>query len=52
MSEELRELMREVDVDRSDYIREAMRRKVREERAKQVSTEVLVKWIREEREAR
>jgi len=64
--EELRELMRQVDVDWSEYLREAIKAKVREElarkasnkldeiraRAKEVPTEVLVKWLREERERR
>ena len=59
--EELRRLMRELDVDWGEYLREAIRVKVREELAKRVSrrldeirssakrisTEVLVEWIRE-----
>lgn len=61
--EELRRLMRELDVDWEEYFREAIRAKVREElakrasrrldeirsSAKRISTEVLVEWIREER---
>lgn len=64
--EELRELMRRVKVDWSKYLREAITAKIREElakeaskklddirsRAKNVSTDALVKWIREERESR
>ena len=64
--EELRESMRRVKVDWSKYLREAITAKIREElakeaskklddirsRAKNVSTDVLVKWIREERENR
>ena len=64
--EELRELMRRVKVDWSEYLREAIKAKIREElareaaekldkiksRAKEVPTEVLVRWLREEREKR
>ena len=64
--EELRELMRRVKVDWSEYLREAIRAKIREELAKEacekldeirgragkVPTNVLVKWIREERESK
>ena len=64
--EELRELMRRVKVDWSEYLREAIRAKIREELAKEagekldeirgragkVPTDVLVKWIREERESK
>jgi len=64
--EELRELMRQVNVNWSEYIKEAIKVKIREEfakeaskkldeiqaRAKRVSTEVIVKWLREERERR
>jgi len=63
--EELREMMRRVKVDWSEYLREAIRAKIREELAKEASekldeirgkagdvpTDVLVKWIREERES-
>ena len=64
--EELREMMRRVKVDWSEYLREAIRAKIREELAKEASekldeirgregkvpTNVLVKWIREERESK
>jgi len=64
--EELREMMRRVKVDWSEYLREAIRAKIREELAKEASekldeirgkagkvpTNVLVKWIREERKSR
>lgn len=60
---ELREQMRRVDVDWSDYLRRAIEAKVRAEisrnamrvldeirgRASEVPTEELVRWIREER---
>jgi len=63
---ELRELMRQMDVNWSEYLREAIKAKVRGElakeaskkldeiqaKAKKVPTEVLVKWLREERERR
>lgn len=61
---ELRELMRRLDVNWSEYLREAIEAKVRMEtakmaarrlhdirgRAREVPTEDLVKWIREDRE--
>ncbi|MCD6535841.1 MAG: hypothetical protein J7K49_02260 [Thaumarchaeota archaeon] len=64
--EELRELMRRVKVDWSEYLREVIKAKIREELAKEaaekldeikgragkVPTEVLVRWLREERENR
>ena len=64
--EELRELMRRVKVDWSEYLREVIKAKIREELAKEaaekldeikgragkVPTEVLVRWLREEREKR
>ncbi len=64
--EELRDLMRRLDVDWSQYLREAIMAKVREELAKEASrrldeirgragevpTELIVKWLREERERR
>ncbi|MGC8912102.1 MAG: hypothetical protein ACP5K8_08500 [Nitrososphaeria archaeon] len=64
--EELRELMRRVKVDWSEYLREAIRAKVRAELAREaaekldeirrrvgrVPTEVLIGWLREERERR
>jgi len=64
--EELREMMRRVKVDWSEYLREAIRAKIREELAKEASekldeirgkagkvpTNVLVKWIREEKKSR
>ena len=64
--EELRELMRRVKVDWSEYLREAIKAKIREElakeaaekldeiksRTKEVPTEVLVRWLREERKSR
>jgi len=64
--EELKELMQHVNVNWSEYLREAIKAKIREElakeasekldeiqaRAKKVPTEVLVKWLREERERR
>ncbi|MGB9717826.1 MAG: hypothetical protein ACPL4E_05225 [Thermoproteota archaeon] len=64
--EELRERMRRVKVDWSEYLREAISAKIREElareaaekldeirrRARRVPTEVLVGWLREERERR
>ena len=63
---ELREQMRRVNIDWSEYLREAIRAKIREElareaakkldeirqRARKVPTEVLVGWLREERERR
>ena len=63
--EELREMMRRVKVDWSEYLREAIRAKIREELAKEASekldeirgkagdvpTDVLVEWIRAERES-
>ena len=63
--EEVRELMRRVNVDWSRYLREAIKAKIEEElakeaaekldeikgRAEEVPTEVLVKWLREERES-
>ncbi len=62
--EELRELMRRININWSEYLREVIEAKVREElakeasreldeiraRARRVPTEVIVKWIREERE--
>lgn len=62
--EELRDLMRKVDVNWSEYLRSVIEGKVRAELAKkslekldevrkrtrEVSTEELVKWIREDRE--
>ena len=64
--EELRELMRRVKVDWSEYLREVIKAKIKEElakeaaekldeikgRARKVPTEVLVRWLREERENR
>jgi len=64
--EELRELMRRVKVDWSEYLREVIKAKIKEElakeaaekldeikgRARKVPTEVLVRWLREEREKR
>jgi len=64
--EELRELMRQVNVNWSEYLREAIKAKIREElakeaskkldeikaRAERVPTEVVVRWLREERERR
>jgi ubiquinone biosynthesis protein UbiJ len=64
--EELREQMRKVKTDWGEYLRETIRAKVREEMAKEaaerleairrrvkaVPTEVLVAWLREEREGR
>ena len=64
--EELRELMRRVKVDWSEYLREVIKAKIKEELAKEaaekldeikgragkVPTEVLVRWLREEREKR
>ena len=64
--EELRELMRRVKVDWSEYLREVIKAKIKEElakeaaekldeikgRAKEVPTEVLVRWLREERKSR
>ena len=63
---ELRELMRRVNVNWGDYLRSAIEAKVKEELAKQasfkldeiksrskpISTEVLVRWIREERRSK
>jgi len=62
--EEIRELMRKVDVNWSEYLREAIETKIRvemakdavrrldeiRERAGKVPTEELVRWIREDRE--
>ena len=62
--EELRELMKRININWSEYLREVIEAKVREElakeasreldeiraRARRVPTEVIVKWIREERE--
>jgi len=64
--EELRELMRRVKVDWSEYLRKVIKAKIKEElakeaaekldeiksRARKVPTEVLVRWLREERESR
>ena len=60
--EELRELMRRVKVDWSEYLREVIKAKIKEElakeldeikgRARNVPTEVLVRWLREEKEKR
>lgn len=64
VSGELKEKMRRVRVNWSEYIREAIQRKVEEQRvkaasvkidevrkrAKSVSTDELVSWIREDRE--
>ena len=64
--EELRELMRRVKVDWSEYLREVIKAKIKEELAKEaaeeldeikgkarkVPTEALVRWLREERESR
>jgi len=64
--EELRELMRKVNVNWSEYLREVIRARIREELAKKASkkldeiqaravrvlTEVVVRWLREERERR
>jgi len=64
--EELRELMRCVKVDWSEYLREMIKAKIKEElakeaaeeldkikgRARKVPTEALVRWLREERESR
>ena len=64
--EELRELMRRVKVDWSEYLRKVIKAKIKEElakeaaekldeikgRARNVPTEVLVRWLREERENR
>ena len=64
--EELRELMRRVKVDWSEYLREVIKAKIKEElakeaaekldeikgRARKVPTEALVRWLREERESR
>ena len=61
---EIRELMRKVDVNWSEYLREAIEIKIRvemakdatrrldeiRERAGKVPTEELVRWIREDRE--
>ena len=61
---EIRELMRKVDVNWSEYLREAIETKIRvemakdaarrldeiRERAGKVPTEELVRWIREDRE--
>jgi len=63
VSEETRELMKKVDVNWSEYLREAIEAKIRGERAKnaagrldeirkrarKVSTEEIVRWIREDR---
>ena len=62
--EEIRKLMRKVDVNWSEYLREAIEIKIRvemakdatrrldeiRERAGKVPTEELVRWIREDRE--
>lgn len=62
--EEIRKLMRSVDVNWSEYLRDAIERKIRLEiamnaakeldeirkRASKVPTEEIVKWIREDRE--
>jgi len=62
--EEIRELMRRVDVNWSEYLREAIEAKIRaelakdaarrldeiRERAGKVPTEEIVRWIREDRE--
>ena len=62
--EEIRELMRRVDVNWSEYLREAIEAKIRAEmardaarrldeirgRAGKVPTEEIVRWIREDRE--
>lgn len=64
VSSELKEKMRRVGVNWSEYIREAIQRKIEEQRmksasakidevrrrAKPVSTDELVSWIREDRE--
>ncbi|PLJ78210.1 MAG: hypothetical protein B7L53_01850 [Thermofilum sp. NZ13] len=64
--EELRELMRQVNVNWSEYLREVIKARIREELAKEASkkldeiqaravrvpTEVVVRWLREERERR
>ena len=64
VSSELKERMRRVRVNWSEYIREAIQRKIEEQRvkaasakidevrkrAKPVPTDELVSWIREERE--
>ena len=62
--EEIRELMRKVDVNWSEYLRETIEAKIRAEMAKdparrldeirrragKVPTEEIVRWIREDRE--
>jgi len=62
--EELRNLMKKVDVNWSEYLREVIETKIRMEMAKdavrrldeirgragKISTEEIVKWIREDRE--
>ena len=62
--EEIRKLMRKVDVNWSEYLREAIETKIRAELAKdaarrldeirertgKVPTEEIVRWIREDRE--
>ena len=60
--EELRDLMRRVKVDWSEYLRKVIKAKIKEElakeldeikgRARNVPTEVLVRWLREEKEKR
>ena len=64
--EELRKLMLRVKVNWSEYLREAIKAKIKEElakevaekldeiksRTKEVPTEVLVRWLREERKSR
>jgi len=64
--EELRESMRQVDVNWSEYLREVIKARIREElakeaskkldeiqaRAEKVPTEVVVRWLREGRERR
>jgi len=64
--EELRGLMRRVNVNWSEYLREVIKARIREElakeaskkldeiqaRAEKVPTEVVVRWLREGRERR
>jgi len=64
VSDELKEKMRQVRVNWSEYIRDAIRKKIEEQkvkaasdkldevrkRAKPVPTDELVSWIREDRE--
>jgi len=64
VADELKEKMKQVRVNWSEYIREAIRKKIEEQkvkaasakidevrkRAKPVSTDELVSWIREDRE--